>query len=67
MQAPAPKEQNSEKIPVPCERCRGTGIVDGIECRECLGRGHRVVVAGRLVPPASGSDPPAADGEHPYR
>ena len=46
MQVPATKQAN-EKIPIPCEHCRGTGIIRGIECRECLGRGHRVVVAGR--------------------
>jgi DnaJ-class molecular chaperone len=38
MQAPAAKQPN-EKIPIPCENCHGTGIVRGIECRECLGRG----------------------------
>ena len=51
MQAPAPKSV-VEKIPVPCEHCHGTGIIRGIECRECLGRGHLVVVAGRVVAPA---------------
>ena len=51
MQVPATKQAN-EKIPIPCEHCHGTGIVRGIECRECLGRGHRVIVAGRVVPPA---------------
>jgi hypothetical protein len=49
MQAPTAKQAN-EKIPIPCEHCHGTGIIRGIECRECLGRGHRVVVAGRVVP-----------------
>jgi DnaJ-class molecular chaperone len=49
MQAHAAKQPN-EKIPIPCENCHGTGIVRGIECRECLGRGHRVIVAGRVVP-----------------
>src|SRR5262245_31228246 len=51
MQSAASKPAN-EKMPIPCEHCHGTGIIRGIECRECLGRGHRVVVAGRVVRPA---------------
>jgi DnaJ-class molecular chaperone len=39
----------NDKIPVPCQHCHGTGINAGIECRECGGKGHRVVIAGRIV------------------
>ena len=35
-----------EKLPIPCEHCHGTGIQADLECKECGGRGHRVVVAG---------------------
>jgi DnaJ-class molecular chaperone len=46
-----------EKLPVPCEHCHGTGIQAGLECRECGGRGHRVVVAGKLQPNRQRSQP----------
>jgi DnaJ-class molecular chaperone len=36
----------NEKVPVPCDRCRGTGINVGIECSECGGKGHRVMIGG---------------------
>ena len=39
----------NDKMPVPCEHCHGTGIQGGIECRECGGKGHRVIVAGKLM------------------
>jgi DnaJ-class molecular chaperone len=51
----------NDKMPVPCEHCRGTGIIAGIECRECRGKGHRVVVAGRMV------NAPNPDGREQWR
>ena len=39
----------NEKVPIPCELCRGTGLTAGIECRECEGKGHRVLIGGKLV------------------
>src|SRR5215204_1665300 len=42
-------DQMEEKIPIPCEHCHGTGVVRGIECRECQGRGHRVLVRGKVM------------------
>jgi DnaJ-class molecular chaperone len=40
----------SEKLPHPCEHCGATGIFHGIECGECGGKGHRLVVDGRTAP-----------------
>jgi hypothetical protein len=39
----------TDKIPIPCEHCAATGIVRGIACEECRGKGYRVTLAGRLV------------------
>jgi hypothetical protein len=54
--------QMNEKLPVPCEHCHGTGVNAGIECRECGGKGHRVVIAGRLVPPTARPPVGRSDG-----
>jgi hypothetical protein len=40
---------HSEKVPVPCEHCRATGLAAGIECRECAGKGYRVSIGGDLT------------------
>jgi len=40
----------NEKLPVPCEHCKGTGLSHGVECRECRGKGYRVFVLGALQP-----------------
>jgi len=45
------KQPTIEKVPVPCDRCHGTGINAGIECSECGGKGHRVVIGGRVAAP----------------
>jgi hypothetical protein len=48
--APMPANQPTiEKVPVPCDRCHGTGINAGIECSECGGKGHRVVIGGKMA------------------
>jgi DnaJ-class molecular chaperone len=39
----------NEKIPIPCEHCHGTGLIAGIECMECHGKGHRVVIGGNMI------------------
>jgi DnaJ-class molecular chaperone len=50
--APMPaKPPTIEKVPVPCDRCHGTGINAGIECSECGGKGHRVVIGGKMAAP----------------
>jgi len=50
--APMPaSRQRSRKVPVPCDRCHGTGINAGIECSECGGKGHRVVIGGKMTAP----------------
>jgi hypothetical protein len=50
--APMPANQPTiEKVPVPCDRCHGTGINAGIECSECGGKGHRVVIGGKMAAP----------------
>ena len=41
----------NEKIPIPCEQCHGTGLNAGIECSECQGKGHRVVIGGKMIVP----------------
>jgi RecJ-like exonuclease len=50
-------ENMDEKLPIPCEHCHGTGIQAGLECKECGGRGHRVVVAGKLQPNGQNRQP----------
>ena len=48
----------NEKIPIPCEQCHGTGLNAGIECIECQGKGHRVVIGGNMIATRpSGSSP----------
>jgi len=37
------------KVPIPCNRCHGTGINTGIECSECGGKGYRVVIGGQMA------------------
>jgi hypothetical protein len=39
----------NEKLPIPCEPCHGTGLIAGIECNECRGKGHRVLIGGQLM------------------
>lgn len=39
----------NEKTPVPCQHCRGTGLKAGIECRECNGKGYRLLIGGQLT------------------
>jgi hypothetical protein len=34
----------NEKMPVPCQHCHGTGLKAGIECRECKGKGYRLLI-----------------------
>jgi DnaJ-class molecular chaperone len=40
----------SDKLPAPCEHCKATGFFGGSECRECDGKGYRLIVAGRVNP-----------------
>ena len=39
-----------EKLSVPCERCKGSGLFHGVSCNECGGKGYRVVISGRVAP-----------------
>jgi DnaJ-class molecular chaperone len=35
-----------EKLPSPCEACRGTGLRKGSPCSECGGKGYRLFING---------------------
>jgi DnaJ-class molecular chaperone len=35
-----------DKLPTPCEHCKGTGLSHGVECRECRGKGYRLILNG---------------------
>ena len=37
----------NEKLPAPCEACRGSGLRHGALCSECRGKGYRLIVNGR--------------------
>ena len=43
----------NEKLPAPCEHCKGTGLSHGSECSECGGKGYRLIVGGRPMPVAA--------------
>jgi RecJ-like exonuclease len=40
----------NEKLPAPCEACRGTGLHKGSECSECGGKGYRLFINGNETP-----------------
>lgn len=40
----------NEKLPAPCEACRGSGLRHGAVCGECQGKGYRLIVNGRQTP-----------------
>jgi hypothetical protein len=40
----------NDKMPAPCEHCRATGLFGGGECRECDGKGYRLIIDGRVTP-----------------
>jgi len=40
----------TEKLPAPCEPCKGTGLSHGSECQECRGKGYRLIIEGRPMP-----------------
>jgi hypothetical protein len=48
----------NEKLPAPCEPCKGTGLSLGSECEQCRGKGYRLIVNGAPVP--TRSDKPQA-------
>ncbi len=39
----------NEKLPAPCEACRGSGLRDGSECVECQGKGYRLFINGAIL------------------
>jgi hypothetical protein len=41
----------TEKLPVPCQHCHASGLKAGVECRECGGKGYRLLVNGRELAP----------------
>jgi len=58
-EAPAPSRRASiqvetnrmnEKLPAPCETCRGSGSHRGSVCGECQGKGYRLFVSGNQIP-----------------
>jgi hypothetical protein len=40
----------NEKLPAPCEACRGSGLRHGAVCSECQGKGYRLFIDGRQTP-----------------
>jgi hypothetical protein len=40
----------SDKLPAPCEHCKATGFFGGSVCRECDGKGYRLIIDGRVIP-----------------
>ena len=40
----------NEKLPAPCEPCKGTGLSHGSECEQCRGKGYRLIVNGAPAP-----------------
>lgn len=43
----------NERLPSPCEHCKGTGLSKGSDCNECRGKGYYLIGVGRpkAVPP----------------
>ena len=39
----------NEKLPAPCDPCKGTGLLQGSECEQCHGKGYRLMVNGAPV------------------
>jgi CRP/FNR family transcriptional regulator, cyclic AMP receptor protein len=51
----------SDKLPAPWEHCKATGFFGGSVSRECDGKGYRLIIDGRVIPPEvrkSGNDSP---------
>ena len=46
---PVRKLQMDEKLPIPCEHCKATGLFKGSDCRECGGKGYRLNVNRRTL------------------
>jgi hypothetical protein len=40
----------NEKLPAPCEACRGSGLRHGSVCSECQGKGYRLFINGNQIP-----------------
>ena len=62
--------QMNEKLPAPCEACRGSGLRHGAVCSECQGKGYRLFVNGHqnsgataksaaMATPSPGAEPSA--------
>jgi len=41
--------QMNEKLPAPCEACRGSGLRRGAVCSECQGKGYRLMINGHQI------------------
>jgi len=55
-----------EKLPAPCEPCRGSGLRKGVPCSECAGKGYRLMINGR--PALALQESPRWQPQHPaYR
>ena len=39
----------NEKIPIPCQACKASGLRDGMACNECGGKGYRMIIGGQLA------------------
>src|SRR5271167_812563 len=61
---PGTKRMN-EKLPAPCEACRGTGMRHGALCGECQGKGYRLFVNGNQVPVRQERPPQRWQGKRP--
>lgn len=40
----------NEKLPIPCEPCKASGLLRGSECEQCRGKGYRLIGNGALQP-----------------
>jgi DnaJ-class molecular chaperone len=41
----------NDKLPMPCQHCHASGLRAGVECRECAGKGYRLLVNGKEMAP----------------
>ena len=55
----------NEKLPIPCERCHGSGLFAGLECEECRGKGYRLSIDGTPLPARDVR--PASNNKRPNR
>jgi hypothetical protein len=57
--------QMNEKLPAPCEACRGSGLRHGSVCDECQGKGYQLIVNGNQMVPLRQDKPQRWQGQRP--